>query len=156
MNTLTQLKYAGFSMLKIDGILNLTSILQWMSAKLQHVNQRKREPLINVLLKLVSGIRVNRMPVVTYAAISDRVCTWKPWISGSKQLGVTPEWGKAFRSQRNWLPASLLDHGLLGASSVLVAVFLEGKCFVCFGKVILFKYAGWINVSAKEKFRHFE
>lgn len=46
-DAVTQLKWACFSMLKIDGILNLTSILQWMSAKLQRVT-----------------------------AVSERICAW--------------------------------------------------------------------------------
>lgn len=77
-DAVTQLKCACFSMLKIDGILNLISILQWMSAKLQHVNQRKQEQLINVLSESVSEIRANQMPVVTYDAVSGRVCAKKP------------------------------------------------------------------------------
>lgn len=73
-DAVTQLKCACFSTLKIDGILNLISILQWMSAKLRHVNQRKQEQLINALSELVSEIRASQRPVVTCAAVSDRVC----------------------------------------------------------------------------------
>lgn len=72
-DAVTQLKCACFSMLKIDGILNSISILQWMSAKLQHANPRKQEQLINALSELVAEIRANRMPVVTYAEVSDGV-----------------------------------------------------------------------------------
>jgi hypothetical protein len=61
-----------FSMLKIYGILNWISILQWLSAKL-HVKLRKQENLINALSETVSekrGIFFFFFPVATCAALS--------------------------------------------------------------------------------------
>ena len=77
-DTVTWLKCACLSTLKFDGLLSLISILQWMSAKLQHVNRRKWEQLINVLPESVSEVGANWLPVVTYAVVSGRICAKKP------------------------------------------------------------------------------
>lgn len=115
-DAVTQLKCACFPMLKIDGILNLISILQWMSAKLQDVNPRKQEQLINALSELVSEIRANQMPVVTYTAASDRVSAGShEWLAQSSLLIHRMVKAKHCGTRGTGCQPSLQTLGLLGA-----------------------------------------
>ena len=132
-DTVTWLKCACFSMLKFDGILSLISILQWMSAKLQHVNQRKWEQLINVLPESVSEIGANQLPVVTYAVVSGGVCANKPRFRAAE---LSP--------QNEASPVRLEE---LALSFIFRPGFAWGLCvcclpgrphFVCSGKVTCF------------------
>lgn len=70
--------------------LTLTSILQWMSAKFQHKNQRKQEPLLNALSESAAGMSESDACGNICCGFKQCVCM-EDMDSGSELLRVTPE-----------------------------------------------------------------